>query len=40
MTDIQKVHKLAEILDSKKGRNIIALDLKGATIIPCYITAI
>ena len=36
MTDIQKVHKLVEILDSKKGRNIIALDLKGATIIADY----
>ena len=36
MTEIEKVHKLAEILDSKKGRNIIALDLKGATIIADY----
>ena len=36
MTDIEKVHKLAKILDSKKGRNIIALDLKGATIIADY----
>ena len=36
MTDLEKVHKLAEILDSKKGRNIIALDLKGATIISDY----
>ena len=36
MTDIEKVHKLAGILDSKKGRNIIALDLKGATIIADY----
>lgn len=37
MTDIEKVHKLAKILDSKKGRNIIALDLKGATIIADYL---
>ena len=36
MTDLEKVHKLAEILDSKKGRNIIALDLNGATIISDY----
>ena len=36
MTEIEKVHKLAEILDGKKGRNIIALDLKGATIIADY----
>ena len=36
MTDIEKVHKLASILDSKKGRNIIALDLRGATIIADY----
>lgn len=36
MTDIEKVHKIAKILDSKKGRNIIALDLKGSTIIADY----
>lgn len=36
MTDIEKVHKLVEILDGKKGRNIIALDLMGATIIADY----
>ena len=36
MTELEKVHKLAEILDSKKGRNIIALDLNGATIIADY----
>ena len=36
MTDIEKVHKLVKILDGKKGRNIIALDLKGATIIADY----
>lgn len=36
MTDIEKVHALAKILDSKKGRNIIALDLCGATIIADY----
>lgn len=36
MTELQKVHALAKILDSKKGRNIIALDLGGATIIADY----
>ena len=36
MTDFEKVHKLVKILDGKKGRNIIALDLKGATIIADY----
>ena len=36
MTELEKVHKLAEILDSKKGRNIMALDLNGATIIADY----
>ena len=36
MTDIEKVHHLVKILDSKKGRNIMALDLKGATIIADY----
>lgn len=36
MTELEKVHYLAKILDSKKGRNIIALDLKGATIIADY----
>lgn len=36
MTDIEKVHKLAGILDAKKARNIIALDLCGATIIADY----
>ena len=36
MTDLEKVHKLVKILDGKKGRNIIALDLKGATIIADY----
>lgn len=36
MTDFEKVHKLVEILDGKKARNIIALDLKGATIIADY----
>ena len=36
MTELEMVHKLAKILDSKKGRNIIALDLKGATIIADY----
>ncbi len=36
MTELEKVHALAKILDSKKGRNIIALDLNGATIIADY----
>ena len=36
MTDLEKVHALAKILDNKKGRNIIALDLGGATIIADY----
>ena len=36
MTDLEKVHKLAHILDMKKARNIIALDLGGATIIADY----
>ncbi len=36
MTDLQKVHKLAKILDMKRARNIIALDLGGATIIADY----
>ena len=36
MTDLEKVHKIAKILDMKKGRNIIALDLCGATIIADY----
>ena len=27
MTDLEKVHKLAKIIDMKKARNIIALDL-------------
>ena len=36
MTELQKVHAIAKILDSKKGRNIIALDLGGATIIADY----
>lgn len=36
MTDLEKVHALVKILDSKKGRNIIALDLGGATIISDY----
>ena len=38
MTELEKVHKLVEIIDSKKARNIIALDLKGATIIAdCFV---
>ena len=37
MTDLEMVHKLVKILDDKKGRNIIALDLKGATIIADYL---
>ncbi len=36
MTDLEKVHKLAKILDMKKARNLIALDLCGATIIADY----
>lgn len=36
MTDLEKVQKLAKILDMKKARNIIALDLCGATIIADY----
>jgi len=36
LTDREKVYKLVEILDMKKARNIIALDLKGATIIADY----
>ena len=36
MTDLEKVHALVKILDNKKGRNIIALDLGGATIIADY----
>ena len=36
MTEREKVYKLVEILDMKKARNIIALDLKGATIIAEY----
>ncbi len=36
MTELEKVHKLAKILDMKKARNIIALDLCGATIIADY----
>jgi len=36
VTELEKVHALAKILDSKKGRNIIALDLGGATIIADY----
>lgn len=36
MTDLEKVHKLVKILDMKKARNIIALDLCGATIIADY----
>ena len=36
MTELEKVHKLAHILDMKKARNIIALDLGGATIIADY----
>ena len=38
MTELEMVHKLAKILDSKKGRNIIALDMNGATIIAdCFV---
>jgi len=36
LTDKEKVYKLVEILDMKKARNIIALDLMGATIIADY----
>ena len=36
MTDLEKVYKLARILDAKKAHNIIALDLCGATIIADY----
>ncbi len=36
MTQLETVHKLVEILDMKKAQNIIALDLKGATIIADY----
>ena len=36
MTDIEKVYKLAGFLDDKKARDIIALDLGGATIIADY----
>ncbi len=36
MTDLEMVHKLVEIIDMKKARNIIALDLDGATIIADY----
>lgn len=36
MTDLEKLHKLVTIIDGKKARNIIALDLKGATIIADY----
>ena len=36
MTDLEKVQKLAKILDMKKARNLIALDLCGQTIIADY----
>lgn len=36
MTDLEKVEKLAKILDMKKARNIMALDLCGSTIIADY----
>ena len=36
MTQLETVHKLVEVLDMKKAHNIIALDLKGATIIADY----
>ncbi len=36
MTQIEIVNKLVNALDMKKAHNIIALDLKGATIIADY----
>ncbi len=36
MTQLEKVHKLVEILDMKKATDIIALNLNGATIIADY----
>ena len=36
MTQIEKVYTLVDILDMKKASDIIALDLKGATIIADY----
>ncbi|MEE0867690.1 MAG: ribosome silencing factor [Clostridia bacterium] len=36
MTQLEKVNKTVEIIDSKKAGNIVALDLCGATIIADY----
>ncbi len=36
MTELEMTHKIVEIIDMKKARNIIALDLCGATIIADY----
>ena len=36
MSDLEKVHKIAKIIDMKKAHNIIALDLGGVTIIADY----